>query len=113
MAYATTEELAATLPGITAATREADLERVLEMAALEIDKEIDREVPFDFSDAEGAAAFPVLVHVNLERAADLWNLENLPSGLLLSGETPLLAPRNSWERYKNMLAPLKSRWGLA
>jgi hypothetical protein len=32
---------------------------------------------------------------------------------LLGGDTPLLAPRDSWVRYANMLAPLKSRWGIA
>jgi hypothetical protein len=113
MSYATTDQLAAVLPGITDATRHADPQRVLDMAALEIDTEIDRATPFDFSDAEGIAAFPLLVHVNLERAADLWHMENVQSGLLLGGDTPLLAPRDSWVRYANMLAPLKSRWGIA
>jgi len=114
MAYATKEQLAATLPGVTAGgSRDADLERVLDMAAYEIDHEIDRAEPFVFSDEDAAAALPLLEHVNLERAADLWNMENQPSGLLLGGETPLLAPRNSWDRYANMLAPLKEQHGLA
>lgn len=113
MSYATVAQLAATLPGVNATTREADLERVLEMATLEIDQELNKETPFDFSDPDGIAAYPLLVHVNIERAGDLWHMEQMQSGLLLGGETPLLAPRNSWERYANMLSPLKERWGLA
>ena len=114
MAYATKEQLAANLPGVTAGgSRDADLDRVLEMAAVEIDHELDKETPFDFSDEDAATALPLLEHVNLERAADLWNMETQMSGLLLGGETPLLAPRNSWDRYANMLAPLKEQWGLA
>lgn len=114
MAYATKAQLAAVLPGITAGgSRDTDLDRVLDMAALEIDKELDKVEPFDFSSADGIAAFPLLVHVNLERAADLWHMEQVQSGLLLGGETPLLAPRDSWVRYANMLAPLKEQWGLA
>ncbi len=115
-AYATESELAAILPGINAITRSADLLRVLGMAKLEIDKEIGRDLdanPWNFTNAEGAAAYPLLQHVNLERAADLWHMENVQSGLLLGGDTPLLAPRNSWDRYANMLAPLKETWGLA
>ena len=116
MAYATTEQLAAVLPGINAATRTDDLQRVLDMAALEIDKEVGRDLtldPYDFSTPEDLAVYPLLVHVNLERAADLWHMENVQSGLLLGGDTPLLAPRNSWDRYAHMLAAIKESWGLA
>ena len=114
MAYATKTQLAAVLPGINAGgTRDTDLDRVLNMAAYEIDKELDKELPFDFSDPDAALALPLLEHVNIERAADLWHMENVQAGLLVGGDTPLLAPRNSWDRYANMLAPLKERWGLA
>lgn len=110
MAYATKTELAAVLPGITAGgSRDTDLDRVLDMAALEITRELDYAAPISFDTDELA----LLAHVNLERAADLWHMENVQSGLLLGGETPLLAPRDSWQRYANMLAPLKSRWGIA
>lgn len=113
MAYATADQLAAILPGIVSADRTEDLNRVLDMAALEIEKELDLVLPpLDFSDYSGSEQ-ALITHVNLERAADLWHMEQIPSGLLLGGETPLLAPRNSWERYANMLAPLKEQWGFA
>src|SRR5690242_15945520 len=116
MAYATAEQLAAVLPGINPATRSADLDRGLDMAALEIDKEVGRDLtthPYDFSTPDDLAVYPLLQHVNLERAADLWHMEQVQSGLLLAGDTPLLAPRNSWERYANMLAAIKESWGIA
>ena len=110
MAYATKTQLAAVLPGITAGgSRDTDLDRVLNMATLEIDRELDYEETQTFDTDETA----LLTHVCLERAADLWHMEQVQSGLLLGGESPLLAPRNSWDRYAHMLAPLKSRWGVA
>ena len=110
MAYATKAQLAAVLPGVTAGgSRDTDLDRVLDMATIEIDTELDYETTPAWTDSQ----LEFLAHVNIERAADLWHMENVQSGLLLAGDTPLLAPRDSWVRYANMLAPLKSRWGLA
>ncbi len=40
--------------------------------------------------------------------------EMVPAGILgLGSETPLIVPRNSWERFAHRLAPLKTEWGLA
>jgi hypothetical protein len=109
MAYADAATLARILK-VDAASRAADLERILEASAGEIDSEIGRTL--GFSDAAWELA--LAEHVNLERAQDLWELEQIPVGVLgLGGETPLITPRNSWERHANTLAPLKDSWGLA
>jgi len=109
MAYATVEQLATQLK-VNAATRETDLQRVLDAAALEIDTEIGYSLDAS-ADEEDLA---LVATVNLSRAADLWVIEGLPVGVIgLGGETPFLTPRNSWERHANTLAPLKQEWGLA
>jgi hypothetical protein len=109
MAYATVEQLAAQLK-VNASTREADLQRVLDAAALEIDTEIGYSL--DTSATEEDLA--LVATVNLARAADLWTIEGLPVGVIgLGGETPFLTPRNSWDRHANTLAPLKQSWGIA
>lgn len=109
MAYATPEQLAAVLK-VNATTRADDLDRVLNAAALEIDTEIGRTLGFSDSEQELALA----ESVNLDRAQDLWELEQVPAGIFgLDSETPLIVPRNSWERHAQRLAPLKTSWGLA
>ena len=116
MAYATTTELARILRlgDNLSGAQEAALQRVLDDAAVDIDAELDREEPFDFSDPEGIAALPKLAQVNLDRAQDLWMFTEAAGGVLgLGTETPILIPRNSWERHAQALAPLKKQWGLA
>lgn len=109
MAYATVEQLGRLL-NVSPTDREADLSRVLEAAALEIDSEIGGFL--GWSDDEQALA--LVESVNLERAQDLWELEQVPAGILgLGGEVPMIVPRNSWERHAQRLAPLKTDWGLA
>lgn len=105
--YATVETLAAQLK-VNPETRRADLQRVLDAAAIEIDTEIGYHlVSADEKD------FALVATVNLSRAADLWVIEGLPVGVIgLGGETPFLTPRNSWDRHANTLAPLKREWGL-
>jgi len=116
MAYADAEQLARLLPGVNATTRADDLARVLEAAALEIDTELARSTPFDFSDAEGIAAYPLLVQVNLERAVEHWSQAQTSFGLvgLGDGVTGFIAT-DTWDRHAKKLAPLKpgDGWGVA
>lgn len=108
MAYATVEQLRKILKA--GSRPDEDLQRVLDAAALEIDHEIGRTL--GFSDDEQELA--LVTSVNLDRAQDLWELEQVPAGIIgLGGETPLIVPRNSWERHAQRLAPLKVSWGIA
>lgn len=111
MAYVTAETLARLLNNVDAAARAADLERVLEAAALEIDKEIGRTL--DSSD--DAQELALVAEVNLERAVEHWQQGQSPFGLLgLGSDTgPVFASTDSWERHARKLAPLKVEWGLA
>ncbi len=111
MSYATTTELAGKLSitGAKLAASEADLQRVLDAATLEIDHEIGGAM---ISPSEQELA--LLESVCLARAQDLWLVEGLPIGVIgLGGETPLLSPRDSWQRHANVLAALKQSWGVA
>lgn len=110
-AYATVEQLAPKLSmtGARLQANQDDLQRVLNTAALEIDKEIGGPL---ISPSE--AELDLLATVNLGRAQDLWTIEGLPVGVIgLGGETPLMTPRDSWVRWANMLAAVKTDWGLA
>jgi hypothetical protein len=110
-AYATVEELASklSLSGSRLVANSDGLQRVLNTAALEIDKEIGGPL---LSPSE--AELNLLATVNLGRAQDLWTIEGLPVGVIgLGGETPMLTPRDSWVRWANMLAAVKTEWGLA
>lgn len=101
--YGDTSTLAAKL-SINATTHADNLERVLNAASLEIDHEIGGPIVTP-TDEELA----LLDTVALARAQDLWVIEGLPVGVIgLASETPLLTPRNSWERHANNLAPLKN-----
>ena len=111
MSYATTTQLAAklTISGAKLAAAEDDLQRVLDAATLEIDHEIGGAIVSP-TDEELA----LLESVCLARAQDLWLVEGMPIGVIgLGGETPLLSPRDSWQRHANVLAVLKSSWGIA
>lgn len=117
--YATVEQLA-NLVKVNATTKEADLTRVLETAAGEIVSEIGwapadpvatDDLPTNWTSAQVLA---LCESVNLERGQDLWQLEQVPVGVLgLGGETPLVAPRNSWDRHAHRLSPIKKEWGIA
>lgn len=108
-AYATVEQLSNVLK-VNRTAREADLIRVLEAAAIEINSEIGTELAW----SDNQQALYLLESVNLDRAQDLWELEQVPAGIMgLGSETPLIVPRNSWERHAQRLAPLKVEWGLA
>lgn len=102
MAYAEVETLAAKL-SVNPTNKADDLARVLDAATLEIDREING--PLISPTTEELA---LLETVCLSRAQDLWTIEGLPVGVIgLGGETPLMTPRDSWERHARTLAPLR------
>lgn len=111
--YATVAELARILK-IRSPTVEqtAAMERVLSVAAGEIDSEIDLA-----ADAGALTGWQVALaaEVNLERAVEHWRQQESPFGLVgLGPELPAeRTARDSWERHAHKLAPLKSQWGLA
>jgi len=113
MAYVATEELARVLKIRTPSTeQELALQRVLDGATLEIDKELDRP---EGSDPLADEALALAEQVCIQRAAELWFLQEVPLGLAGIGSefgTAHLA-RNSWEKYAYTLAALKEQWGLA
>jgi hypothetical protein len=111
MSYATVDQLAGklTISGAKLTAKTDDLQRVLDAATLEIDTEIAGPL-ISPSDEQIA----LLASVCLARAQDLWLVEGLPIGVVgLGGETPLMSPRDSWQRHANVLAVLKQSWGLA
>lgn len=102
MSYADATTLGRKLK-VNADTYADDLQRVLDAATLEIDREINGPI-LSPSDEQLA----LLETVNLGRAQDLWVIEGLPAGVIgLGSETPLLTPRDSWARWANMLAPVR------
>lgn len=102
MAYTDADTLARKLK-VNATSQADDLARVINAAALKIDREINGPL-LSPSDEELA----LLETVNLGHAQDLWVIEGLPVGVIgLGGETPLLTPRDSWDRWARMLAPLR------
>jgi hypothetical protein len=114
-AYASVEDLAVLLKlsASSAANRVDDLSRCLSAAALEIDSELSRTEPWDFSDNPKQLA--LLSEVNLERAVEHWSQGQSPFGIIgLGSETgPVYSARDSWERHARKLAPLKESFGIA
>jgi hypothetical protein len=110
--YATVAELARILKIRTpSAEQETAMERVLLVAAGEINSEVD------LAEDEGLAGWQLSLaaEVNLERAVEHWRQQESPFGLIgLGPELPAeRTARDSWERHAHKLAPLKSQWGLA
>jgi hypothetical protein len=111
--YATVTELARILK-IRAPTveQEAAMQRVLDVAAGEIDSEIDLSAT-----ATPLAGWQLALaeEVNLERAVEHWRQQESPFGLIgLGPELPAeRTAQDSWARHANKLAPLKDQWGLA
>jgi hypothetical protein len=110
MAYAETTELARVLKIRTPSdTQEAALDRVLEAAAAEIDLELGLETGLT-----SAGAIALVEQVNLERAAELWKLQEVQFGMILGSEIVTgSAPRDTWKKHAITLAPLKQTWGFA
>jgi hypothetical protein len=115
LAYADSDQLAVLLKlsSANAALRVDDLNRALDAAALEIDSELSRTEPWDFSDNPQQLA--LLSEVNLERAVEHWQQGQSPFGLIgLGSETgPVFSARDSWERHARKLSPLKEQFGIA
>lgn len=111
-AYATVDELFRILKiRNPSAEQEAAGDRVLIAAAVEINAEIDLVTAGTLSTEQLA----LVAQVNLQRAAELWFLQEVPLGVSGIGSefgTTHLA-RNSWDKYAYTLAPLKEQWGLA
>lgn len=110
MAYAEATELARILNIRTpTADQTTALERVLDVAASEIDAEIDLD-----PDTGSIGVYGALVEqVNLQRAAEWWALQPVPLNVIGGDMGSTHLSKNSWEKYAHMLAPLKDQWGLA
>lgn len=110
--YATVDELMRILKIRTpSAEQTAAGDRVLTAATYEINQEIDREV----DDVVAGAEISLAAQVCLQRATELWFLQEVPLGVAGLGSefgTTHLA-RDSWDKYAYVLVPLKRQWGLA
>lgn len=109
--YADTDELFRILK-IRTPTAEQELagERVLIAATYEIDTECDREDSDPLTGAEVSLA----AQVCLERAAELWKLQEVQFGILVGteGDSTRIA-RDTWAKHAVTLWPLKRQWGFA
>jgi hypothetical protein len=113
MAYVDTDELSRVLKIANPSSEQtAAMQRVLDAATREIDDEIDlRDDSLPLTD-EGLA---LAEQVCIQRASELWFLQEVPLGLAGIGSefgTAHLS-RNSWEKYAFTLAPLKEQFGIA
>lgn len=120
MAYADADELARVLKlrSPTPAQQEA-LDRVLDVAAGEIDSEIGFTLDDDGNQETPLSGWQLALaaEVNLERAVEHWRQQESPFGVLglgteFGGGSERTA-RDSWERHAHKLAPLKQGWGIA
>lgn len=111
--YATRAELQRILKIRTAsAEQETAMDRVLIVAAGEINAEIDLA-----ADADALAGWQLALaaEVNLERAVEHWQQMESPFGIIGLGAEfgGTHTATDSWNRHANKLAPLKSSWGMA
>jgi hypothetical protein len=110
MAYADATELARILNIRNPSTvQTAALERKLDVATGEIDKEIDLDADATLTVEDQAT----LEDVCLRRAAELWHLDDRSLGVIASDMGPTYLAKNSWEKYANDLAQVKGQWGIA
>lgn len=110
MAYAEATELARILNLRNLSTAQtAALERKLDAATGEIDKEINLSAT-DILTVEDQAT---LEDVCLRRAAELWWLDSNNMGVLAGDMGATYLPKNSWEKYASELAHVKGQWGIA
>ena len=110
MAYADTTELARILKIRTPSDeQEAAMDRVLEAAAAEIDLELDLAAGTSLTEAGQIA---LVEQVNLERAAELWKLQEVQFGQIIGSEIVTgAAPRDTWKKHAVTLAYLKQGFG--
>ena len=110
--YATVTELARVLQLRNPSAAQLDaLSRVLSAAA----KEINTFIGLGEDDHLDSDGLQLAAQVNLQRASELWSLQEVPLGLAGIGSefgTTYLA-RNSFEKYAFTLAPLRRGWGIA
>jgi hypothetical protein len=111
-AYASVEDLQLLLRiDSPTAAQVKGMQRVLDMAAEEINSElgysVDRPAP--------SPVPPLVVGVNLDRAVEHWRQSFSPFGVIGVGSEgePVLTARNSWYRHHLKLAPLKTLRGVA
>lgn len=109
--YATVDELARILKiRDPSDDQRTALERVLVVAAGEIDAEIDLESDSELSGWQLYLA----TEVNLERAVEHWKQQEAAFGVIDLGVAgSSFTARDSWERHAHKLAPIKDQWGLA
>jgi hypothetical protein len=110
--YATVTELARILKIRTPSDEQTiAMRRCLVSAAVEINAEIDLGADTDLSGAQ----LRLCEEVNLQRAAELWKLEEVQFGIVGLGSEfgATHMARNTWDKYAFTLAPLKDQWGLA
>lgn len=88
------------------------LERVIAAASLEIDTYIDRDLDTEPLDADETS---LAEQVCLQRATELWGLQEFPLGLAGIGSEFGAAnlARDSWAKYTFTLVPLKRGFGIA
>ncbi len=111
MAYAGTADLARVLHlrNVTGDQGTA-MEICLDAAQFEINSEINGAGTIDLGTPYPALA----VQVNLERAVELWGDAESPKGLIgLGTETLVVTSKDSWDRHRFKLTPLKRSWGVA
>ena len=110
--YATTTELFRILKIRTPSAEQTTAgERVLTAATYEIDQELD----LDDDDVLAGAEVSLVEQVCLQRAAELWALQEVPLGFVGIGSefgASRLA-RDSWAKYAVTLGPAKRQWGFA
>lgn len=110
--YGTTTELFRILKiRAPSAEQTTAAERVLTAATYEIDQELDLAA----TDVLAGAEVSLVAQVCLQRAAELWALQEVPLGFVGIGSefgASRLA-RDSWAKYAVMLSPAKRQFGFA
>ena len=111
MAYVDIVELKRVLqkPAPTAAEATA-MQRVLDVAAEEIDWDLAFDPATNPPPATGTPGYGLLAEVNLDRANELWAAEFRPFGATSAGPDviPLVSPRDTWYRHHLRLNPLRT-----
>jgi len=112
MTYVSRDELQRVLGKGAPTPAEIDaMDRVLEAAASEIDWDLGYGPASPAPDPPP----PIVVEVNLERAAELWRFSYSTSGILPQGADfgPVIAPRDTWHRHHLRLGSLRAHVGIA
>jgi hypothetical protein len=110
VAYAEATELARILAiRSPTAAQTAAMERKLDVATGEIDREIDLDADAVLS----VEAQALLEDVCLRRAAELWSLDYNALGVLTSELGPTYLARDSWKKYSIELWGIKDQFGFA